>query len=94
MGPKVDLKEVLSKGATILDVRSTGEFAGGHIKGSVNIPLDQLEQRMGKLPKGKAIIACCLSGARSGRAVDILKANGVEAYNGGGWSGLNAMLRR
>ncbi|MCB0764911.1 MAG: rhodanese-like domain-containing protein [Flavobacteriales bacterium] len=93
MGPKVDLKEVLAKGATIVDVRSAGEYAGGHIKGSVNIPLDQLEQRMHKLPKDKAIIACCLSGARSGRAVDILKAHGLEAYNGGGWSGLNAVVR-
>lgn len=93
MGPKVDLKEIVTKGATILDVRSQGEYAGGHIKGSMNIPLDQLEQKLNKLPKDKAIIACCLSGARSGRAVDILKAQGMEAYNGGGWSSLNAELR-
>jgi rhodanese-related sulfurtransferase len=93
MGPKVDLKEVLTKGATILDVRSTGEYASGHIKGSLNIPLDQLEQKLGKLPKDKAIITCCLSGARSGRAVDILKSKGMEAYNGGGWSSLNSLVR-
>jgi len=93
MGPKVDLKEVLSQGATILDVRSTAEYAGGHIKGSMNIPLDQLEQKLSKLPKDKAIIACCLSGARSGRAADILRSKGIEAYNGGGWSSLNALLR-
>lgn len=93
MGPKVDLKEIKAKGAVILDVRTTGEFAGGHVKGSVNIPLDRLQQQLKKLPKGKPVIACCLSGARSGSAVSILKAQGYEAYNGGGWSGLDRTLK-
>jgi len=93
MGPKVDLKEIKAKGAVILDVRTTGEFAGGHVKGSVNIPLDRLQQQLKKLPKGKPVIACCLSGARSGSAVSILKAQGYEAYNGGGWSGLDRALK-
>ena len=92
MGPKVDLKDLESKGATILDVRTTGEFAGGHVKGSINIPLDKLQQQLKKLPKNKAVITCCLSGARSGSAVSILKAEGYEAYNGGGWSALDREL--
>ncbi|HRO40428.1 MAG TPA: rhodanese-like domain-containing protein, partial [Flavobacteriales bacterium] len=46
MGPKVDLKAIKAQGATILDVRTTGEFAQGHIKGAVNIPLDQLQNRL------------------------------------------------
>jgi rhodanese-related sulfurtransferase len=41
MGPKTDYSELVKQGAIILDVRSKGEFVGGHIKGSINIPLDQ-----------------------------------------------------
>lgn len=93
MGPKVDYKEMVSNGATILDVRSKDEYASGHIKGSMNIPLDQLAGQMKKLPKGKPVVACCLSGGRSGRAVDMLKAEGIEAHNGGGWSNLNSVLK-
>ncbi|MBP6311616.1 MAG: rhodanese-like domain-containing protein [Flavobacteriales bacterium] len=92
MGPKVDYKELVSNGATILDVRSKAEFASGHVKGAINIPLDQLAGQMKKLPKGKPVVACCLSGARSGRAVDMLKAEGIDAYNGGGWASLNSAL--
>lgn len=92
MGPKVDLKEICNKGAVILDVRTTGEFAQGHVKGAINIPLDRLQQQIKKLPKDKPVVACCLSGGRSGSAVSILKAEGYEAYNGGGWSSLDRAL--
>jgi rhodanese-related sulfurtransferase len=92
MGPKVDLKEICNKGAVILDVRTTGEFAQGHVKGAINIPLDRLQQQIKKLPKDKPVVACCLSGGRSGSAVSILKAEGYEAYNGGGWSSLDREL--
>ncbi len=93
MGPKVDLKTIKAKGAVILDVRTTAEFADGHVKGSINIPLDRLPQQLKKLSKDKPIIACCLSGGRSGSAVSLLKAEGYEAYNGGGWSALDQTLR-
>lgn len=93
MGPKVDYNELVANGATILDVRSKEEYASGHVKGSMNIPLDQLAGQMKKLPKGKPVVACCLSGARSGRAVDMLKAEGIDAHNGGGWSSLNSVLK-
>ncbi|MEO7081434.1 MAG: rhodanese-like domain-containing protein [Flavobacteriales bacterium] len=93
MGPKVDLKELKAKGAVILDVRSTAEFASGHVKGAINIPLDRLQQQLKKLPKDKVVIACCLSGGRSGSAVSILKGEGYECYNGGGWSSLDRELK-
>lgn len=92
-GPKVDLKALRSKGAVVLDVRTTAEFAGGHVPGSLNIPLDRLANELGKLPPGKPVIACCLSGGRSARAVTLLKQAGVEAYNGGGWSSVDRALK-
>ena len=42
IGPKVNIGELISKGALIIDVRSKGEYSEGNVKGSVNVPLDQL----------------------------------------------------
>lgn len=92
-GPKVDLKELAKQGAIIVDVRSPAEFQGGHIKGSINIPLPSLEKGLGKLNKDKTIITCCASGMRSASAKSILKSKGYEAHNGGGWSSLQAKIR-
>lgn len=91
MGPKVDLTEIMKKGATIVDVRTSDEFKSGHVKGSINIPLDRIQSQMGKLDKSKPVITCCLSGGRSGRAADILTSNGYEAYNGGPWTVVRGM---
>ena len=89
MGPKVDMGAVIAKGATILDVRSPGEYAGGHIKGSVNIPLNELGARSGKLNKNAPIITCCASGMRSQSAKSMLESSGFkEVYNGGSWVNL------
>ena len=88
-GPKVDFAQLMNDGAIIVDVRTPGEYAGGHIKGSKNIPLQSLSQNLNKLPKDKVIITCCASGMRSGSAKSILQSNGYkEVYNGGGWAGL------
>jgi rhodanese-related sulfurtransferase len=94
MGPKVDLSDVIAKGATIVDVRTKAEYAEGHIHGSLHIPLDQLSQNLNKLPKGKPVITVCRSGARSGMAVDVLKGEGYEAYNGGPWTSLNELMKK
>jgi phage shock protein E len=90
LGPQVDYAELVKNGAIILDVRSKGEYSGGHIKGSMNIPVDTLAANLSKLKnKSAPIITCCASGVRSGQALNILKANGFEkVYNGGGWSSL------
>jgi rhodanese-related sulfurtransferase len=88
-GEKVNLQEVISGGAVILDVRSKGEYQAGHLKNSINIPVDTLEQNIKKLKKEKSVITCCASGARSASALRILKANGFEqVYNGGAWTSL------
>jgi rhodanese-related sulfurtransferase len=88
-GPKVDYAELVKQGAIILDVRSKGEYQGGHIKGSINIPVDVLSSNMGKLKKDKTIITCCASGMRSASAKSILQSNGfANVHNGGGWMSL------
>ena len=93
-GPKVDYAELMKQGAQIIDVRSKGEYAGGHIKGSINIPLDSLRNSMNKIAKDKPVITCCASGARSASAKSILKSNGyANVHNGGGWYGLQSKLR-
>ena len=93
LGPKTDYTELLKKGAQIIDVRSKGEYQGGHIKGSVNIPLDSLNHNLTKLKKDKPVITCCASGMRSAAAKNVLKANGFkEVYNGGGWMSLRSKL--
>jgi phage shock protein E len=76
----------IDNNTTIVDVRTPGEFAGQHVPGAINIPLDEVAQRKNELKTfPKPIIAYCRSGNRSGMAVAILKQNGIaEAVNGGG----------
>ncbi len=90
MGAKTDFALLVKEGAVILDVRSPGEYKGGHIKGSINIPVDQLRNNLGKLKdKNKTIITCCASGMRSASAKNILQAAGyLNVHNGGGWHSL------
>ena len=93
-GTKVDYAELVKQGAIILDVRSKGEYQGGHIKGSINIPVDTLKKNLSKLKKDSRIITCCASGMRSASAKSILKSNGfTEVHNGGGWSSLQNKIR-
>lgn len=94
-GPKVDYAALVKQGAIILDVRSKGEYAGGHIKGSINISVDTLSNNLSKLKdKNKPIITCCASGMRSSSAKSILKSNGyTDVHNGGAWSSLQHKIK-
>jgi len=89
-GPKVNYAELVKQGAVVLDVRTKGEYSGGHIKGSLNIPVDQLSQNTHRFSdKNKTIITCCASGMRSGAAKSMLKSKGyTNVYNGGSWMSL------
>lgn len=86
---KEKINDALARGGVIVDVRSPAEFQSGHVKGSMNIPLGDLESRAGKLKKmNKPIVLCCASGMRSGSGVGVLQKQGIECYNGGGWRSL------
>ena len=88
-GPKTDFAALVKQGAVILDVRSPAEYKQGHIKGSINAPLNDLPRHISKLKKDAAVITCCASGMRSASAKSVLKSNGfTQVYNGGGWSSL------
>jgi rhodanese-related sulfurtransferase len=88
-GERVNIQELVLNGATIIDVRSREEFQGGHLKNSINIPLDKLTNSLKKLDKNRPIITCCASGMRSASARSLLKSNGFEqVYNGGSWTSL------
>lgn len=93
-GTQGDYKDLLARGALIVDVRTPAEFNGGHIKGSINIPLDHITAHAADLKrKNKPVITCCRSGNRSGMAKGILDAAGLECYNGGAWDALQQKIR-
>lgn len=87
---KIDYAQLVKNGAIILDVRSKGEYDGGHIKGSINISVNQLENNLHRFKdKDKPIVTCCASGMRSATAKSMLKSNGyTQVYNGGVWQSL------
>ena len=81
------LPELRRRGAIILDVRSPAEYRSGSAQGSINIPLDALERRLGELDASKPIVVCCASGARSALAAATLKRRGfMEVVNAGPWT--------
>jgi rhodanese-related sulfurtransferase len=85
-----NIEEILKSGnATVVDVRSPGEFMGGHVAGSINIPLQEIPHRIDEFKKMKNIVLCCASGNRSGQATAFLKQNGIDCENGGSWLDVN-----
>lgn len=81
------LPELRKNGATLIDVRSSGEFATGNAPGTINIPLQEINSRLNEIPKTHPVVVACASGTRSGMARMILKKNGYkEVYNIGNWA--------
>ena len=77
-----DVKDLPRDGSvTLLDVRTPREYAGGHIEGFRNIPVDELRERLGEIEPGKPAYVICQSGLRSYIACRILAGHGCEAYN-------------
>jgi len=93
-GETIDLKSIIEGGAFLVDVRTPGEFAGGHVSGSVNIPLNNLPAQLEKFKNKKNIVVFCRSGNRSGQAKIILEQNGfTRVVNGGSWERVNKFLK-
>lgn len=90
----MSIQEKINSGqATIVDVRTPGEFQGGHVQGSVNIPLNEVTSRLEEFEKMESVVLCCASGCRSGQATDFLKDQGIDAVNGGGWAMVDAIKK-
>ncbi len=90
---KNKIQDFKNRGAIILDVRSKGEYDNGAIPGSKNIPLQSLNSKISTIKKwNKPVICCCASGMRSASAAGILRSQGIEAINGGGWFSLSGKL--
>jgi phage shock protein E len=92
--PPVDYAQIVKEGGIIIDVRTKAEYAGGHIKGSKNIPLQSLNDKANiSKNKDSAIITCCASGMRSASAKSFLRSKGyTNVHNGGSWSNLNSKI--
>mgnify|MGYP000144432784 CR=1 FL=1 len=88
-----DIKSFQQAGAIIIDVRTPSEYKQGAIKGSKNIPLQNIKSNIKDIQQlNKPVITCCASGMRSANAASILNANGIQALNGGGWTNLKHKL--
>lgn len=75
---------------TVVDVRTPAEFMGGHVAGAVNVPLNEIPQRLDEL-KGleSPVILCCASGGRSAQAMGYLSVKGLDCIDGGSWTTVN-----
>jgi phage shock protein E len=89
-GPDV-VRRKLAAGATIVDVRTRGEFRGGAHPGALNVPLEELATRLAEIPRDRPVVLYCASGARSGIAAGRLRKAGYEDVVNAG--GLSAMPR-
>ncbi|TAF56557.1 MAG: rhodanese-like domain-containing protein [Sphingobacteriia bacterium] len=88
-----DLAAMVADGALLVDVRTPGEFQSGHVKGSINIPLDQLGSQLGKLKNSKNIVVFCQSGTRSRMAKMLLQQKGFNnVVNGGTWKAIYRLM--
>ena len=89
-----NLATLVNDGAFLVDVRTPGEFAEGNVKGSVNIPLDQVQNQLAKFKAKENIVVFCRSGNRSGQAKSILEQNGfANVTNGGTWQDIELLLK-
>ena len=83
----------MSSFQTIIDVRTHAVFTGGHVAGSVNIPLQEIAGRVEEVKAmPQPILFCCASGMRSGQATQYFQSLGLDCENGGGWMEVNGRM--
>ncbi len=84
----MNIKDILKDPKVkIIDVRSPMEFQGGHVMNAINIPLNEIPQKVEEIKSMEGpLVLCCAAGARSAQAVYYLQEQGLkDLYNGGGW---------
>ena len=75
--PGSDARTLVNEGALLVDVRTPQEYSEGHLEGAVNIPVRDIEARLGELgDKQGSIVLYCRSGARSAKAKTLLESKG------------------
>lgn len=80
-----------AQGRTVVDVREPMEYRAGHVPGAILMPMRQVAERAGELPKDQPVFVICASGNRSQSLAQVLRRAGVEAYSVAGgtaaWAG-------
>ena len=92
----MELSNIIGAGHyKVVDVRTPSEFMGGHVAGSVNIPLQEIPGRLSELKAiTESIILCCASGGRSFQAASYLNGHGITCYDGGSWMTVNYLTNQ
>jgi phage shock protein E len=87
----MQLEQIIKeKSGTIVDVRTPAEFMGGNVKTSINVPLQELQQRLAEVKNLKTpLVLCCASGGRSAMATQFLSSMGINCLDGGSWLNVN-----
>lgn len=91
-----DLEKLVNdKNTFLVDVRTPEEFSEGNVEGSVNIPIQVLQENLAKFQGKKNIVVFCRKGIRAKKAIEILKANGINnAVNGGTWENVKSLIKK
>lgn len=86
MADKQAVSDKIKNGALVVDVRSVGEFSGGHFNGALNIPVDEVQKRIAEFGanKDREIVLYCRSGGRAGSAKQMLEAAGYKKVTNAG----------
>ena len=81
----MNIKKIIQeKQGTIIDVRTRAEFMGGNVVGSINIPINEITDRLEEVKLLETpLVLCCASGGRSGQAFLYLAQQGIDCCNGG-----------
>lgn len=83
-------KVIREKQGTIVDVRTPAEYGHAHAEGSINIPMNEVPQRIEEFKNLKSpVVLCCASGGRSGQTFHYLQQHGVNCLDAGSWLNVN-----